>query len=306
MNNKYLMIAIIALLVIIVGYLGYNEYKKMPKKSLTQYYLSFTSDYSFQIPDGFMVDDITVPNAQIVSKKDEKIQVNNINEIYAKGAVAVQSFDAHFFDEESFKNYINNNYKDALAKSLQGEVDVDFGKANGFLTATLKVSSDGKLTRTQYIYNSNKPVTVVAQDENDIYKAIIDSLDSIEKQTEDSLQIQNDVQTNIFMIKNKLFDDTYRLSDKTLKDKISLEDFKKSFEKAAVALQTNVSIFGGVLNSKDNEIVTVLLFSKLGEKAGDNPQNALGSIVLRKVESDWKLSGITLPSDDAFNSIPQQ
>ncbi|MCL5795724.1 MAG: hypothetical protein M1338_05230 [Patescibacteria group bacterium] len=305
MNNKYLMIAIIALLVIIVGYLGYNEYKKIPKKNPAQYYLSFTGDYSYQIPDGFVVDDITVPNAQLVSKKDEKIQVNNISEIYAKGVVAVQAFDAQLPDETSFKSYINN-YKDILAKSLQAEATVDFAKTNGFWTATIRVNSGGKLIRTQYIYNADKPVTVVALDENDTYKTIVESLNSAEKQAKDFAQIQSNIEADIFMIKNKMFDDVYRLSAKTLTDKVSQGDFKKSFDKVSIALQANTSVFGGISNSKNNEFTTTLLFTKPSDKTGDNPQNALGTIVLKKEGSDWKLSGITLPSDEAFNSTLQQ
>lgn len=305
MNNKNLLIAIIALLVIIVGFLGYNQYQKTPKKSNPDYYLSFTGGYSYQIPDSFMVDDITVPNAQLVSKKDEKIQVNSVNEIYAKGVVAVQPFDAQLPDETAFKSYVNS-YKDILAKSLQGEATVDFGKTNGFLTATIKVNSDGKLIRTQYIYNADKPVTVVAQDENDTYKTITDSLDTAEKRAKDFSQIQSAVKTNMFMIKNKMLGDVYRLSSKAFQDKISQDDFKKSFDKTSIALQANTSIFGAILNPKDNEFTTALLFSKTSEKQGDNSQNALGTMVLKKEGSDWKLSGITLPSDDAFSPIPPQ
>lgn len=306
MNHKKLLIIVIALLVIIVGYIGYVEYKKFASKNAPSYYLNFAGGYSYRIPDGFVSDDVTVPNAQLISKKGENIQVNNINEVYSKGIVAVQAFDVKLPDEASFKNYINGVYKDSISKSLGGDVAVSFAKKNNFPTATLKITSSGQLIRTQYIYNSNNPVVIVAQDESDAYKEIVNSLNTAQKRTKDFSQIQLDIRANIFMLKSKMFDDAYRLSAKTLKNKLTLEDFKKSFDKTSTTLQTNISILGGILTPKDNKFTTTILFSKPGDKQGDSPQNVLGTIVFEKEGFKWKLTGITLPPDHAFISVSQQ
>lgn len=309
MGNKVSLFIIVLLLLVVVGGIFYF-WRKGAFKNLTngktsedttpQTYVNFGGDYSFLGPTGYSVDDTTIPSAQLVVKQNEKLQVSSIDEIYSKGAIAVQSFSPALSDEASFKNYINNVLKDSVATSLKGKSEVVFGQKDDYATATIKTSVGGKLVRVQFIYNSIKPVIIASGDENSTHKAIVDSLAVASNKYSEFANIQNAVMTDSALLKNRLADDLYRLSSDSFKKQSSLDELKKTLDQTSTALDASISISGGALG-KDTFIAS-LLFTKPADKDNAQAQSAVGSITLQKNNSQWQMSGLSLPANEMFNS----
>lgn len=262
-----------------------------------QSYVGFAGDYSFLIQDGYQVDDSSVPGSQIIYKKTDKLEVKSVDEIYSKGAMAIQSFTPILNDDSAFKNYVNDTLKDAVATSLKGTSEVTFGKAGSDTTAIIKTTLDGDLVRVQYIVNSNKPVILASGNDDAAFQAVSSSIDTASKNSE-FMTIQNTVLTISSLVNNRMDDDTYRLSTDAFKQKTSLDELKKLFDTATFALKSNTSIAGGVMIG--DEFIASLLYTKLAEKSGETAKSAVGTISLKKDGDQWKLTGLTLPSNDSL------
>lgn len=264
-----------------------------------QHYISFGGDYSFLLPDGYIIDDSSVPGAQLIVKQDEKLQVKTVDEIYGKGAMAIQTFNPALTDEESFKNYINKTLVNAIQESLKGISVVAFDKKNGYTTAKISTNVDGKLVRVQYILNADKPVILASGGENSTFKAIVDSLEVASESNQDFTNIQNTIVTCSSLLKNRMSEDLYRLGSKTFKEQTTLDKLKSSLDSASVALDSNISVSGGILTG--NQFSASLLFTKPATKASEQAKNAVGAINFEKEDGQWKMSGISLPGKEAFN-----
>ena len=312
MGNKVSFYIIVLLLLVIVGGTFYfwrkGGFKKLTnsktsEETTPQNYLNFAGDYSFLAPEGYSVDDTTIPNAQLIVKQNEKLQVNSVDEIYSKGAIAVQSFSPVLSDEDSFKNYINNVLKGSIEIALKGKSEVVFGQKDGRTTATIKTSASKKLVRVQFILNAVKPVIVASGDENSAYKAIVDSLVVASKKYAEFANIQNAVMTYSSLLKNRMTDDLYRLSSDSFKKQSSLDELKKTLNQTSTALDASISISGGALG-KDTFIAS-LLFTKPADKENAQAKSAVGSITLQKNNSQWQMAGISLPANELFNSAAE-
>ncbi len=249
------------------------------------------------MPDGYQIDDSSIPGAQIILQKTSKLAVQTVDEIYNQGAMAIQSFTPVLSDADSFKNYVSNTLKGAVATSLKGMSEVSFGTKGDVTTATIKTTVNGTLTRVQYIVNSSKPVIVASGSDNATFQSIYNSIATASKDSEFT-SIQNTVLTVTSLVKNRMDDDTYRLSTDAFKAKTSLADLKKSLDSTTSALASNVSITGGVMAG--NDFTASLLYTKLPAKTGETAKSAVGTISLTKVGSQWKLAGLTLPTNDAL------
>lgn len=290
---------VIIILVVVGVVLIRNRSKSTAGTGATavQLYVGFAGDYSFLIQDGYQVDDSSVPGSQIIFKKTDKLEVKSVDEIYSKGAMAIQSFTPILNDDSAFKNYINNTLKDAVATSLKGTSEVTFGKAGSDTTAIIKTTVNGDLIRIQYIVNSSKPVILASGDDDAAFQAVSSSIDTASKNSEFTT-IQNTVLTVSSLVNNRMDDDTYRLSTDAFKTKTSLDELKKLFDQATLALKSNISITGGVMTG--DEFTASLLYTKLAEKAGETAKSAAGTISLKKEGDQWKLAGLALPSNDSL------
>jgi len=313
MGNKVSLFVIVLLLLVIVGGTFYFWRKgafknlingKTSEETAPQTYVNFGGDYSFLAPAGYSVDDTTIPGAQLIVAQNEKLQVDSVDQIYSKGAIAIQAFSPALSDQDSFKNYINNVLKGSIETSLKGKSEVAFGQKDGYTTAIIKTSVSKKLVRVQFIVNTVKPVIVASADENSTYKAIVESLDVASKKYAEFANIQNAVMTYSSLLKNRMPDDIYRLSSTEFKGQSSLDKLKESISQASVALDANISVSGGVIG--DDKFTAPLLFTKPATKSGEQPKNAVGSLSLQKEDGQWKVGGITLPSNDAFGSATEE
>ncbi len=269
------------------------------KSDTPQQYINFGGDYSFLVPEDYVVDDSSLPGAQLITKKDEKLEVKTLDEIYGKGVIAIQTFSPALTDEESFKNYINKTLLKAIEESLKGKSEVIFGKEGGSTTATIKTSVNGKLVRIQYILNADKPVIIASGAENSAYKTIFGSLAVASKNNKEFTNIQNAIMTCSSLLKNRMSEDLYRLGSKAFKEQTTLDKLKSSLESASVALDTNMSVSGGVLNN--NQFFGSLLFTKPAAKSSEQARSAVGAINFEQEDGQWKMSGITLPGKEAFD-----
>lgn len=265
----------------------------------SQQYINFGGDYSFLAPEDYVVDDSSLPGAQLITKKDEKLEVKTIDEIYSKGVIAVQTFSPSITDEESFKNYINKTLLKAIEESLKGKSEVTFGKEGGSTIATIKTSVNGKLVRIQYILNADKPVIIASGAENSAYKTIVGSLAVASKNNKEFTNIQNAIMTCSSLLKNRMTEDLYRLGSKAFKEQTTLDKLKESLESASTALDANMSVAGGISNS--NQFYGSVLFIKPAEKSGEQARSAIGAINFEQEDGQWKMSGITLPGKEAFD-----
>lgn len=304
MNRKWLIVIAILVALAFVGGMEltkiWNKSKEAGSQTASpQLYVSFVGDYSFLVPDGYMIDDSSISNTQLVSKKDEKIEAKTVDEIYSKGAMAIQPFTPVLNDDDAFKNYVSNTLKNAVSTSLKGSSEVTFGKKNNLTTAVIKTTVNGGLVRIQYILNSAKPVILASGNDDASFQSISDSLDIASKNKEFT-DIQSTVLTATSLIQNRMDDDTYRLSSDSFKSKTSLSDLKKLFDQSTFTLSSNVSIIGGVI--ADTNFSTALLFTKPAPKAGGQATSAVGVINLEKSGNQWKLAGLTLPTSDAFKA----
>lgn len=313
--GKRLLLVIVVLLVIAggviyarsKGYLGGSKSEDANtngKDDATQRYLSFGGDYLFVLPSGYIIDDASIPGAQLILKQDEKLQVKTIDEIYAKGALALQPFSPALTDEESFKNYVNKTLVNAIQESLKGLSVVSYGKQDGYVTAKISTNVDGKLVRVQYIVNSDKPVIIASGDESSVYKTISDSIAVASKSNLGFSEIQNTIMTCSSLLKNRMSEDLYRLGSKTFKDQTTSEKLKTSLDSANVALDSNIAVSGGVLTA--DKFSASLLFTKPATKASEQARNAVGTINFEKEDGQWKVSGITLPQNEAFTASAEE
>lgn len=264
------------------------------------YYYSFSGDYLYKIPDGYVVNDVAFPGVQIVVKKGEDLKVKTVDDLYDKGIIAVQPFKPILTDEEAFQNYINNNLKDQVSKSLKGDVTVSFSKKDKVDTAILKTTIDGNLIRYQYIYNSDQPVVVVAKSDDDNFNYVANSVAPIrvKKETsEDYSKLQAAIASTNTLFKTKMIDDLYRSGSKDFQAKISKDSLSQSVSKATTALTANTSTFGAAVS--DNEISSSLLFTQVSQD-GKNVGSAVGIMTLVKEDGAWKLGGLSLPSNESF------
>jgi len=305
--NKKISTIVIAVIVIGLAFVAGMELTKRKNTSVgageqganskPQSYVSFAGDYSYLVPDGYLIDDSSIPGSQIIFQKDQKLEVTSVDEIYSKGASVTQSFTPVLNDDDAFKNYINNTLKDAISKSLKGNTEVTFGKKENDTTVLIKTSVNGSLVRIQYIRNSSKPVILASGKDDAVFKSISDSLDTASKNKEFTT-IQNTVLTVSSLVKNRMDDDIYRLSSVSFKSKTSLEELKRLLEQTTFALKSNVSVTGGAMS--EDEFTASLLYTKLAEKSGDQAKSALGTISLKKDGEAWKLAGLTLPTNDSL------
>lgn len=304
MKKKTLIGIAIVVILAVVGAVALIKYRNKETgtqnaTSSAQSYVSFAGDYSFLVPDGYMIDDSSIPGSQLILKKNEKLEVQSVDEIYSKGVLAAQSFTPILNDNDAFKNYVSNTLKDAVAKSLKGTSEATFGKKGNVTTAVIKTTVNGGLVRIQYILNSSKPVILASGNDDATFQSISNSLDTASKNTEFTT-IQNTVLTVTSLVKNRMDSDTYRLSTDGFKAKTSLDDLKKLLDQTPYALKANVSITGGVMAGSD--FTASLLYTKLAEKSGDQPKSAVGTISLKKEGGQWELAGLTLPTNDSLTA----
>ncbi|MCX6808551.1 MAG: hypothetical protein NTW50_02700 [Candidatus Berkelbacteria bacterium] len=306
-NKKILIGAVVIIVIAAAAFVGGMELTKKKSNSVgankagstaPQIYTSFTGDYSFLVPDGYVIDDHSIPGTQLIIKNTDKLTAKTVDEIYSKGVLTVQPFSTVMTDTDAFKGYVSGTLKDMIAKSLNGTSDVTFSQTGSITTALIKTTVSGKLARIQYIFNSTKPVILASGDDNAAFQSVVNSLGVASSKNKDYTTVQSSIFTINSLIKNRMDSDTYRLSSDSFKAKTSLDALKKLFDQSTSALTSNVSITGGVF--ADTDFSATLLYTKLATKTGDQAKTAVGAIDLQKNGDQWELVGLTVPTNDAF------
>ena len=256
-------------------------------------YLNFDGNYVFSVPKNYTVDEQSVPGAQLVYTG--KIEAKTLEDVYNASGIAVQPItDLTDKSGKAFKKYVNDNYLPELKKNLStDDVQVKFGKANSADNAAITVKKDGKQYRFVFLKGGQHPVAIVAKQETDALKNIeltmLDVENSDLKSEQDS--IKKLIKDTAQLVKDQKAKELYDAASPELKADTTEAELTAALKSASPYTEGNIIISG--VSYTPNDFSTVLRFIKLDK---NDQQPAVGSLAFKKVDGQWKLELLTLPS----------
>lgn len=265
---------------------------KTNKVEYPQYY-NFAGNYLFSVPKTYSVDEQTIPGAQLVYSG--QITAKTLEDVYNAGGISLYGIsDLTDHSSKAFKKYINDKYLPELKKNLStNDIQTKFGKASGADNASITVNKDGKGFRFIYFKGGQHPASVIAKSETDTVKKIDKTLTDVEVSVlkNEADPIKKAVKNIAQLAKDQKASDLYNSSAPELKAKNTQEELTKALQAAAPYTGGNITISGGSYNP--NEFSSAIRFTTLSK---DNPQTVFGSMILKKVDGQWKLVSLSLPT----------
>ncbi len=257
-------------------------------------YINFGGNYVFKVPKDHVVDEQSVPNAQLVYTGN--IEAKTLEDVYRNNGIAVQEIST-LTDHTSnaFKKYVNETYVPDLKKNLSpSDVQTNFGKANGADNAKVIAKKDGKIIRYVYIKGGQHPAQVVANAETDAVKEIIQTIVDVESSIfkNEVTSLKQTVEKIAYQVKDKKTQELYSSAAPELREKSTQEELSQALDTATPYRSGSITISGGSSAASD-EFASVIRFVKLDKK---DQQPAVGSLVLKKIDGQWKLTLLSLPS----------
>lgn len=292
LSHKTLFI-ILALLVAagIFVYMRGNDNKD--NNTIYPVYLNFDGSYVFSVPKDYTVDEQSVPGAQLVYTGT--ISAKTLEDVYNAGGIAVQAIpDLTDHSGGAFKKYVNDKYLPELKKNLAtDDVQTKFGKANGVDNAGITVKKDGKQTRFIFLKGGQHPVAIVAKQEVDAIKNIEKTLLDVEKSDLKDQQdsIKKSIKDTAQLVKDQKAKDLYANASSELKSSTTEEKLTTALKTATPYTEGNIIISG--ISYTPNNFSAVLRFIKLDK---NDQQPAIGALAFKKVDGQWKLESLTLPT----------
>ncbi len=295
-------LAVVLVLLIGVGIVGvyvHNHPKKTVQKAEYPEYLNFAGNYVFTVPQNYSVDEQSIPGTQLVYSGD--LSAKTLEDVYNKSGISMAAIsDLTDHSEKAFKNYVNNNFLPDLKKNTStNDIKLKFDKTNGWDVARVTVKKDNQQYRFIYLKSGQHPVAIIAKQETDPFKKIEQTVTDVEvsdlKNETDS--IKQSVKNNVQLAKDRKAHDLYDGATTELRSKNTEADVAKSLQTAATFTNQNITISGG--SYKPGEFSALLRFTPLNK---ENPEPAFGSLILKKVDSQWKLEALTLPTPAAPTS----
>lgn len=299
-NPKIWILVIIALLaVVLAGLWLYPRHARLftGKVEVYQYpeYVSLGGNYVFTIPKNMNVYDRAVPGVQIIYAGD--LTTKTLDEAYQHDGIAVRPITT-LTDHSAgaFKKYVNETYVPDLKKNLSTDVSVQFDTNNGSDIAQVVVKKSGKQLRFLYLKNGQHPAEVVARDETDAVKKVEQTLVDVESSDikAEVAPISQSISDVTQLIKNQKGSDLYKMASADLRSKISesgLADALKAAE-PYTSQPGRITVNGIGYDGKINEFTVVLTFDP--PATGDKP--ASGVLYIDKIDGQWKLKNLKLPS----------
>lgn len=287
---------IIVVLLIAAGVFAYNRSSNDDEKAgqaEAAKYLNFDGRFVFSVPESYSVDEQSVPGAQLIYTGT--IAAKIVDDVYNAGGIAVQAIP-NLTDHSSkgFKDYVNNTYVVELKKNISPtDVDVKFGKANGDDNARITAKKDGKNLRFIYLKGGQHPAQVVSKSENSQAKKIAETIIDVEasnlKDEEEPLKqaLKNVAQ----LVKDQKAAELYNSAAPALQAENTQQELATALKTAAPYLAGNIAISGGSHTS--DGFNAAVRFTPLDPK---NQQPTFGSMALKKIDGQWKLEQLTLPS----------
>jgi len=298
-SRKKLLIGL-ALLVVIAGAAvvyrnmnDKNDQSDTPSGVETVSYLNFDGNYVFSVPKDYNVDEQSVPGAQLIYTG--QITAKTLEDVYNAGGFSMHAIaDLTDHSGKAFKKYVNDKYLPELKKNLStNDVQVKFGKANEADNAIITVKKDGKQHRYIFLKGGQHPAAIVAKQESsavkDIERTLIDVEKSDLKTEQDS--IKKLIKDTAQLIKDQKTKDLYAAATPELKADITEAELATALKTATPFTEGNIVINGVVYTPKVFSVA--LRFTKL-DKNDQLP--AIGSLSFKKVDGQWKLEVLQLPT----------
>lgn len=289
-------IGLVLLLAIGIGAYINGRPSKEAKAPVYPQYFNFSGNYSYNVPKEYSVDEQSVPGIQLVYSGT--FTVKTLEDLYNVGGISVQGLTGQTdHSGKAFKKYVDKEVMPGLKKDFTtSDVERKFAKVQGWDVARLTINKDGKALRFIYIKNGKHPVMMVANKETDPFKKIAQSLLDIEDNAFNSEvgPIKQSLQNIVQLAKEQKAQELYDVSTQALRTRNTKDDLAAALKASADYTNGNVAIAGGSYDS--TKIFTAAL--RLVKLSKDDQRPAFGSLALKKVDGQWKLEMIGLPSTE--------
>ncbi|HLA49215.1 MAG TPA: hypothetical protein VJY84_01575 [Candidatus Saccharimonadales bacterium] len=283
-------LAILLVVLLLIG--GWMLFRPEPIRKIDHpEYLTFSGQYVFSVPKDKAVDAHAIQGLQIVHSG--KIAGKTIDEVYADNNISLQPVE--FLKDKKandFKKYINETLVPEQKQKLSPDVTATFEKSNGWDVAKVTVKKDGQPLRFIYIKNSLHPVSIVSKEETEAFKKIEQSVTDVERTDlkNEAEKLKQAAQTTAQQIKDKKAKELYASAALELKTKNSEAQITDLLAAEEVYSQGMIIINGGSYSS--GEFGVVIYFIPLNKDF----KPASGALYFKKVDRQWKLSGLQLPN----------
>ncbi|MBI2589139.1 hypothetical protein HYW35_02975 [Candidatus Saccharibacteria bacterium] len=292
LSHKTLFLFLVIIIAIgAVFYVSANKAKPIATSGLPEY-LNLGNSYVFKIPKNYSVDAQSVPGAELIYSTP--ITAKTVDDIYNQSGIAAQPLALTDHSPKAFKDYVNGTYLSDLKKNLStNDVEVKFGKTNGSDNVKITVRKDGKQIRYIYLKGGQHPVAVLAKTETDNFKVIEQTINDVENSDleNETDGIKKSIQNNIQLAKDQKAQELYAGAAPALRAQITQDTLASGLKSASSYLAQNIAVSGGSYSA--GEFSAALRFTPVGQ---DNPQPTFGAIALKKIDGQWKLQALSLPT----------
>lgn len=291
LSHKILLF-ILFILIAVAGVIFFKDDKSKTVSSEYPIYVSFVGNYVFNSPKDYVVDERSVPGAQLIYTGT--VIAKTVEDVYKANGITVQPVrDLTDTSADGFKEYVNNKFSQELQKSASAdEVKASFAKANGIDNARVTATKSGEVVRFVYLKGGQHPAQIVAKNESEAVKKIEDTIVDVEPSSfnNESEPIKQSLKNAAQLIKDKKSVELYGVSAPSLRQSTTQESMASILEAAAPFSAGNITILGG--NYRPGEFIAILSFSP----SEQGKQLAYGTLAIKKFEDRWKVEVLTLPT----------
>ena len=286
-------VLLVTMITLLLGFGTYHQVKK--STTVIQYpeYLSFSGNYVFPVLKDNQVDVESVPGLELIYKG--KISAKTLEDIYNAAGISLQPIsDLTDHSSKAFKDYINNTFSAQIKKTLStDDIQIVFGKMNGWDVARTVAKKDGQQVRFIYLKNGLHPVAVVAKEETDAFKKIEATVVDVEQSDlkKEVDPVKQTLKTTAPLVKDQKADELYQAAAPELRANTTIKDLTDSFKTAAPFIKGEITING--VSYSPGEFSAVLIFSLSTDQGAPRAYSTLN---FKKTNGQWGLKGLTLPT----------
>lgn len=269
-------------------------------QSNKSYYLSF-DDYYYEIPKQKTVDDRLVLGGQFLYNVKVAIKTNTLDDIFNDGAIGVQGLIPLNGDNQAFERYMTMVIKPSAEKAFTGPTNLSFSdrEDDKVRVAELTSSKDGKVIRRQYIVNLPQSVAIVVKDDNEAFRSIGKTIGQASVKFADYEEIKQWVLAESFLLRNRMFEDIYRLAHEDLRGATSVDGLNGIADRSKDIFELEAKV-SGVKISQNEMSVSVRFIDST-----DPSKNKNATMVFRQSEGKWKLIALVLPNGSVTGLPPE-
>jgi hypothetical protein len=263
------------------------------QSSVTPVYLSFEGNYTFDVPKSHIVDEQSVPGAQLVYAG--QINAKTLEDVYTAGGISLHPLsDLTDHSGKAFKDYVNDHYVPELKKNLSSnDVQVNFDKQNGQDVVRIDLKKEGKAFRHIYLKGGEHPAGVIAKQDSSTFRGIEQTLRDVEKSDikNEVTSIKQAVQSAAQLIKAQKAHDFYVNAAPELRTKNSEAELTSAMKTAKPYSDGNITVSG--VSYIPNEFSAAIRFTKLDK---NDQQPGYGEMNFKKLDGQWKVQTVSLPT----------